>query len=55
MVESFMTSLLKKNIKTCDKIRKIATGQRDDYTTGCLLDHSYFKENYKMIEKDLSK
>ena len=26
-------------------IRKIATGQGDDYATGCLLDYTYFK-NY---------
>ena len=31
------------------------TGQENDYTTGCLLDYPYFKENYKMIAKDLSK
>ena len=43
------------NIKTYENIRKIATGQGDDYTTGCLLDYSYFKENYKMIAIDLSK
>ena len=24
--------------KTCEKIRIIATGKGDDYTTGCLLD-----------------
>ena len=42
--------------KTYEKnIRKISTGQGDDYTTGCLLDHSYFNENYKMIVIDLSK
>ena len=35
--------------------RKIATGQGDDYTTGCLLDYPYFKEKYKMIATDLSK
>ena len=27
-----------------DNIRKIATGQGDDYTTGCLLDYPHFKE-----------
>ena len=43
------------DIKTYDNIRKIATGQGDDYTTGCLLDHPYFKGNYKMIAVDLSK
>ena len=35
--------------------RKVATGQRDDYTTGCLLDYSYLKDYYKMIAIDLSK
>ena len=41
--------------KTYENIRRIATGQGDDSTTGCLLDYSYFKENYKMIAIDLSK
>ena len=27
-------------------------GQGDDYTTGCLLDYPYFKENYKLIAID---
>ena len=35
--------------KTYKTIRKYATGQGDDYTTGCLLDYSYFNDNYKMI------
>ena len=38
-----------------ENIRKIATGQGDDYTTGCLLDYIYFKNYYKMIAVDLSK
>ena len=38
-----------------ENIRKIATGKGDDYTTGCLLDYSYFKDYYKMIAIDLSK
>ena len=42
-------------IKTYENIRKIAMGQGDDYTTGCLLDYTYFKENYKLIALDLSK
>ena len=41
--------------KTHENIRKIATGKDDDYTTGCLLDYPYFKENYKMIAIDLSR
>ena len=35
--------------KTYEKIRKTVTGQREDYTTGFLLDYSCFKDNYKMI------
>ena len=41
--------------KTYENIRKIATGKGDDYTTGCLLDYTYFKNFYKMIAVDLSK
>ena len=41
--------------KTYDNIRKIATGKRDGYTTGCLLDYPYFKESYKIIAIDLSR
>ena len=33
---------------------KTFTGQGDDYITVCLLDYSYFKENYKLIVRDLS-
>ena len=33
----------------------MVTGQGDDCTAGCLLDYPYFKENYEMIAKDLSK
>ena len=29
--------------------------QQDNYTTGCLLDYPYLKENYKLITIDLSK
>ena len=43
------------DFKIYENIRKIATGKGDDFTTGCLLDYSYFKENYKMIAVDLSK
>ena len=44
-----------KNNKMFENIRKIATSQGDDYTTGCLLDYIYFKNYYKMIAVDLSK
>ena len=41
--------------KTYENIRKIAAGKGDDYTTGCLLDYPYFKENYKIFAIDLSR
>ena len=43
------------DFKAYGNIRIIATGLGDDYTTGCLLDYPYFKENYKIIANDLSK
>ena len=36
-------------------LRKLTTGSGDDYTTGCLLDFKYFKDNYKIIGVDLSR
>ena len=51
----FFDQPINDDTKTYENIRKIATGQGDDYRTGCLLDYFYFKENYKMIAIDLSK
>ena len=42
-------------IKQYDEIKKVSAGYGDDYTTGCLLDHAYFKDNYRLIAVDLSK
>ena len=53
--EKFFDQPIKNRGVTYDNIRKIATGQRDDYTTGCLLDYPYFIDTYKMIAVDLSK
>ena len=52
---NFFHQPIKNDLKTYDNIRKIATGQSDDYTTGCLLDYLYFKKYYKLIVIDLSK
>ena len=43
------------SIKQYDEVRKISTGQGDDYATGCFLDYSYFGKNYRLIAADLSK
>ena len=53
--ENFFDQPIKNNKVTCENIRKIAAGQGDDYTTGCLLDCSYFADTYKMTTVDLSK
>ena len=53
--ENFFDQLTKNNKVTYENIRKIATGQGDDYTTGCLLDYSYFADTHKMTAVDLSK
>ena len=53
--KNFFDQRINNDIKTYVNVRKTATGQGDDYTTGCLLDYPYFKENYKMIAMDLSK
>ena len=42
------------NMKTYENIWKNTIVQ-DDYTTGCLLDYPYFKEDYKLNATDLSK
>ena len=52
---NFFGQPIKNDSKTYDNIRKIATGQAGDYTTGCLLDYPYFKEYHKLITIDLSK
>ena len=50
--ENFFNQTIKKNKVTYENIRKIATGQGDDYKTCCLLDYPYFKDSYKMIAVD---
>ena len=53
--KNFFDQTINNMIKTYENIRKITIGQGDDYTTGCLLDYTYFKKYYKMIAIDLSK
>ena len=39
-----MTSQLMTQLNNMTKLEKISTGQGDNYTTGCLLDFSYFEK-----------
>ena len=52
---NFFDQPIKDFLKTHKHIRKIATGQDDDYTTGCLLVYPYFKKCFKLIAIDLNK
>ena len=53
--ENVFDQPIKNKKTTYENIRKIDTGQGDDYTTGCFLDYSYFADTYKMVAVDLSK
>ena len=53
--KNFFDQPINNMIKTYENIRNITIGQENDYTTGCLLDHTYFKKYYKIIAIDLSK
>ena len=53
--KNFFDQPIKNDKVTYKNIRKIATGQGVDHTTGCLLDYTYFKKYYKVIAIDLSK
>ena len=52
---NFYDQPINDSIKQYDEVRKISTGQGDDYTTGCLLDYSYFEKYYILIAAHLSK
>ena len=47
--------LVKNHQWTYDNIWEFVICERDNYTTGYLLDHVYFENYFKMIAADLSK
>ena len=53
--KTFFDQPIKNNKVTYENIRNISIDQGDDYTTGCLLDYTYFNKYYKMIAIDLSR
>ena len=57
MIDSrnFFDQCVKNDTRTYENIRKFATGWGDDYATVCLLDYTYFKENYITVVMDLNK
>ena len=44
--QNFFNEPTQNDLRTYDNIQKVATGQGDDYATGCLLDYPCFKEHY---------
>ena len=55
MEKKFYDQPINDSIKQYDEIRKISTGQCDDYTTGCLLGFAYLEKSYRLIAVDLSR
>ena len=53
--QNFFDQTIQNNLRRYDNIWKIATGQADDYATGCLIDYHYFREYFKMVAIGLSK
>ena len=49
---NFYDQPINDSIKQYDEIRKVSTGQGDDYTTSCLLDFAYFEKIYGLIAVD---
>ena len=52
---NFYDQSINDSIKQCEEVRKISTGQGDDYATGCFLDFAYFEKNYRLIAVYLRK
>ena len=55
MEKNVFDQLIKNNKITNENIRKIATGQGDDYAMDCSLDYAYCRDDYKMIAIGLIK
>ena len=48
--KKFFDQPVKNDQVTYENIRKNVIGQGDDYTTSCLLDYTYFKKHYKILQ-----
>ena len=56
LMENVFDQPVKNDTRIYDKIWKIATDQRDNYTTSCLLDYGvFFKSYYEVIVAVLRK
>ena len=53
--KNFYDLAIDPDIKRYEEIRKLTTGQDEDYTTRCLLDYDCIKNHYRLIAVDLSR
>ena len=51
--KNFFDQEIDSDIKRYEEIRKLTTGQSEDYTTVCILDYDYIKNHYILIATDL--
>ena len=50
--KDFLDQPVKRDMRTYDNVQKIATGQGDDSTAGCILDYNCFNNYFTMISID---
>ena len=55
MGKNIFDQQVKNDLRRCNDIWKVTTGQASDYTAGCLLYYYYFKEHYKLFVIDLKR
>ena len=53
--KNFDVQQVDSDIKRNEEIKKLTAGQGEGYTTGCLLDYDYIKNQYRLIAVDLSR
>ena len=53
--KNFYDQAIDSDLKWCEEIRNLTTGQGEDYTTRCLLDYEYIKNHDKLIAVNLSR
>ena len=53
--KNFYDEAIDSSIKRYEEIRKLTTGQGQDYITGFLLEYGYIKSHYRLVAVDLSR
>ena len=53
--KNFYDQSIDSDIKRYEEIRKLTTGQGEDYTTGYLLAYEYVKKHHRLLAVDLSR